>query len=275
MTPTVWDPDQYERFADERRRPFDDLVGGLTPVPAGTIVDLGCGPGPLTIELHRALDAAETVGVDDDPAMLDRATAALGDPQLDPARAGGVRFDRAHLQDWQPARPVDVVFANASLQWVPHHHHLLPRLAGFLADEGQLAFQVPANHDHPSHLVADDLGREWGLSVGGGAANVLAPEIYATILHDLGLADVDVRLQVYGFELDRSADLVEWTKGTLLTGYRAQLEPSDYDDFVAEYRRRLLAEVGAVEHYYYAFKRILAWSHRGCPAPAPPRPRPR
>jgi trans-aconitate 2-methyltransferase len=262
MTSTVWDPDQYERFAAQRRRPFDDLLHGLTPVPGGRVVDLGCGPGPLTIELHGALGAGETVGVDDDQAMFDRATSVLADPQLDPALARGVRFQRGRLQDWEPARPIDVVFANASLQWVPDHAHLIGRLVRLLAPGGQLAFQVPANHDHPSHLVADGLGREWGLAVGGGAANVLAPEIYATVLHDLGLADVDVRLQVYGFELDQSADLVEWTKGTLLTGYRSQLEPGDYDDFVAEYRRRLLAEVGAVEHYYYAFKRILAWSHR-------------
>ncbi len=247
MTPTVWDPDQYLRFAAERRRPFDDLVGGLRAIPGGSAVDLGCGPGPLTLELHAAVGAAQTVGVDDDEAMLDRARSVLADPGLDPTLARGVRFERARLQEWEPAQPLDVVFANASLQWAPDHPRLLARLAGFLAQGGQLAFQVPANHDHPSHLVADDLGRERGLTVGGGAANVAAPEAYATVLHDLGLADVDVRLQVYGFELDQSADLVEWTKGTLLTGYRAQLEPADYDDFVAEYRRRLLAEVGSVD----------------------------
>ena len=262
MTTSAWDPEQYERFAAERRRPFDDLLGGLAPVPGGTAVDLGCGPGPLTIELHRALGATETIGVDDADAMLDRARAVLADPDLDPAVARGVRFEWGHLQEWEPPRPVDVVFANASLQWVPDHPRLLARLASHLTHTGQLAFQVPANHDHPSHTVADRLGREWGLTVTGGAANVLAPETYATVLHDLGLADVEVRLQVYGFELAHSTDLVEWTKGTLLTGYRAQLEPADYDRFVTEYRRRLLAEVGAVTPYYYAFKRILAWSRR-------------
>ena len=165
--------------------------------------------------------------MDDADAMLERARSVLADPGLDPAVTRGVRFEWGHLQDWEPARPVDVVFANASLQWVPDHPRLLARLADQLAAGGQLAFQVPANHDHPSHAVADQLGREWGLTVTGGAANVLAPEAYATVLHDLGLTDVDVRLQVYGFELAHAADLVEWTKGTLLTGYRAQLEPAE------------------------------------------------
>ena len=260
MTASAWDPEQYQRFAAQRRRPFDDLLARVAPIPGGTAVDLGCGPGPLTVDLHRHLRAARTIGIDDSEAMLDRAATMLAG--ADAAEVGGLRFEWGRLQDWTPAAPVDVVFANASLQWAPDHPRLLARLAGSLADGGQLAFQVPANHDHPSHRVADQLGRELGLAVTGGAANVLAPEDYATVLHDLGLDDVDVRLQVYGFELERSADLVEWTKGTLLTGYRAQLDPAAYDDFVEQYRRRLADEVGDQAPYYYPFKRILAWARR-------------
>ena len=257
---SAWDPEQYQRFAAQRRRPFDDLLARLTPIPGGTAVDLGCGPGPLTLDLHRHLAAAHTIGLDDSRAMLDRAEAMLA--EADPADGAGLRFEWGHLQDWSPEAPVDVIFANASLQWAPDHPRLLARLAASLAGRGQLAFQVPANHDHPSHQVADQLGRELGLEVTGGAANVLAPEVYATLLHDRGLDDVDVRLQVYGFELARAADLVEWTKGTLLTGYRAQLEPAAYDDFVERYRRRLADVVGDRAPYYYAFKRILAWARR-------------
>ncbi len=262
MTGSAWDPDQYQRFAAERRRPFDDLVAGLVPIPGGSAVDLGCGPGPLTLDLHRALGAAQTVGVDDSEAMLAEARARLARAEDDPAATRGVRFELAPLQTWAPAQPLDVVFANASLQWVPDHRHLLAHLVDLMAPGGQLAFQVPANHDHPSHTLADGLGREWGLTVGGGAANVLVPEVYAELLHDLGLSGVDVRLQVYGFELDATADLVEWTKGTLLTGYKAQLEADAYEEFVAEYRRRLVAQVGSAAPYYYAFKRILAWARR-------------
>ncbi len=273
MPASTWDPDQYQRFAAERRRPFDDLVGGLDPVPGGRLVDLGCGPGTLTIDLHRALRAAHTVGIDDAEPMLEAARAALAEAKVEAAATTyrnaaevppleGVSFQWGHLQDYVAHPPVDVVFANASLHWAPDHLHLLGHLADQLVAGGQLAFQVPANHDHPSHQVADELGRQRGLAVTGGAANVLAPEVYATALHDLGLVDVAVRLVVYGFELDRADDLVEWTKGTLLTGYRAQLDPAAYDDFVDEYRSRLAAAVGPRAPYYYAFKRILAWARR-------------
>jgi trans-aconitate 2-methyltransferase len=255
---TTWDPDQYLRFAAERRRPFDDLLATLTPVPGGRAVDLGCGTGELTVDLHRYLGAAETVGVDSSSAMLDRARALLA------AEDGpdGLRFELGQLEDWRAEPSVDVVFANASLHWAPDHPALLAHLADQLAPAGQLAFQVPANHDHPSHVVATQLGTERGLDVSGGAATVLAPETYATLLHGLGLTDVDVVLRVYGFELPSAADVVEWTKGTLLTGYKAQLDDAGYADFEREYRDRLADEIGSDGPYYYAFKRILASGRR-------------
>ncbi len=260
MADSPWDPDQYLRFAAERRRPFDDLVATLDPVPGGTAVDLGCGTGELTLELHARLQAAETVGIDDAETMLARARSLV---DADGAAPAGVRFERGRLQDWDPASPVDVVFANASLQWVPDHPRLLARLVSRLARGGQLAFQVPANHDHPSHVVADELGAELGLRTTGGVANVLAPEDYATVLHDLAVVDIDVSLRIYGFELASPADLVEWTKGTLLTGYRSQLDETGYAEFEDVYRRRLADRIAETGPYYYAFKRILARGRRG------------
>jgi trans-aconitate 2-methyltransferase len=251
-----WDPEQYRRFAAERRRPFDDLLRLLAPVPGGRVVDLGCGPGELTIELHRHVDAAETIGVDSSPAMIADARRRLED-----VPTPGVTFELGTIEAWQPRDPFDVVFANASLHWVPDHDALLPRLIGALASDGQLAFQVPATHDHPSHTLARELGDDWGLVTRGGAVTVLAPEHYAEILHRSGLVDIDVRLQVYGFELPSGADVAEWTKGTLLTGYRAQLDEPAYDEFEHEYRERLTASLGAGP-YYYAFKRILAYARR-------------
>jgi trans-aconitate 2-methyltransferase len=257
MSASTWDPDQYLRFAAERRRPFDDLVARIDPVPGGRVVDLGCGPGELTFDLHRQLEAARTVGIDDADPMLERARALVEREQ-----EVGVSFEWGRLQEYDPVERVDVVFANASLQWAPDHPRLLARLSQALVQNGQLAFQVPANHDHPSHRIADELGAEWGLTATGGSANVLAPETYASVLHSLGFVDLDVWLQVYGFELDSPVDVVEWTKGTLLTGYHAQLDEARYDDFVEEYRRRVVAELGEAGPYFYAFKRILAHAHR-------------
>jgi trans-aconitate 2-methyltransferase len=250
----TWDPHRYERFGAERRQPFVDLMGLLDPCPGGRAVDLGCGTGALTVELHRALDAAETVGVDSSAAMLAEAAGRSGD---------GVRFEQGDLADWDDG-PVDVIAANASLQWVGDHPTLLRRLVNRLMPGGQLAFQVPANGDHPSHVLAHAMADSpaWAGRFAGGppdrrSGHVLTPEHYAEVLDSLGMVDLHVRLQVYGHHLDGAAAVVEWVRGTLLTPFEARLEPDDYAQFVDSYRDALVERLGPATPYFYAFKRIL------------------
>jgi trans-aconitate 2-methyltransferase len=82
VTPTPsadWNPAQYERFRDERSAPFYDLLDLVEPRPGMRVVDLGCGTGALTREMHRRLTARETVGIDTSPAMLARSAAIAGE----------------------------------------------------------------------------------------------------------------------------------------------------------------------------------------------------
>jgi trans-aconitate 2-methyltransferase len=254
-----WDPDQYERFKAERSRPFWDLLALVQPVPGGRVVDLGCGTGELTKELHRVLGASETVGIDSSPTMFERANAFAG---------SGLHFELDDIATWEPSA-YDVVFSNAALHWLPDHRRLLARLTEALPMGGQLAVQVPANADHPSHTV--------GMAVAGEApfadvfaddpppdpaTRVLAPEGYAEVLDDLGFGEQHVRLQVYVHHLASSADVVEWAKGTHLTYFRTRLTDKLYDLYVERYRRRLLDVIGEREPYLYTFKRILFWGRR-------------
>jgi trans-aconitate 2-methyltransferase len=255
----VWNPEQYERFARERRQPFDELVGLLAPCPGGRVVDLGCGTGELTVELHRATGAATTLGIDSSAAMLERAPSAEG-----------VRFAVGDIRTFAPDEPVDVIFANAALQWVPDHVPLLANLTTLLAPRGQLAIQMPYNHDHPSHTVSAAVAREepFASAMGGDpppdpvALNVRTPTRYAELLHELGFVDQHVRMQVFAHVLDSTADVVEWTKGTSLTRFERALPDELYDAFVERYRERLVAELGDHQPYLYAFKRILLRARR-------------
>ena len=250
-----WDPRQYNRFADERRQPFDVLLSLLHPVPGGRAVDLGCGPGPLTVDLHRHLGAAETVGVDNSPAMLADAAACAGD---------GVSFEDGDLASWDGAGHTwDVVVAAASLQWVPDHEGVLRRWTSALADGGQLAVQVPANADHVSHQVIHEVLADFGQSIPDPVArNVHKPERYAELLDELGFAEQHVRLQVFGHHLESSEAVVEWVKGTSLMRVRKVVDADTYEAFEAEYRRRLVERLGERSPYFYGFKRILFWGRR-------------
>lgn len=254
-----WEAAQYRRFFRERRQPFDDLLGLCRPVPGGSVVDLGCGSGELTQELHVALGAARTCGVDSSPAMLAQARACFGD-------AEGLRFVEGDIGSWHGA-DLDVVFANASLHWVGGHRELLGRLRRCLAARGQLAFQVPANFSHPSHRLAQVVADEEPFASALGARrpedrgrHVLSPEEYAVVLDDLGAAAQCVRLQVYGHRLESASDVVEWVKGTLLTPYRKVLDEVMWRAFVARYTNLLLQELGDRRPYFYAFPRILCWA---------------
>ena len=246
-----WNPTTYHRFRAERRQPFDDLLALVEPVPDGTVVDLGCGSGELTAELHRHTRAALTIGVDSSPNMLDQAHQHATD---------GLRFVPGDVAEWNAPRPVDVVFANASLQWSPDHPALLRRFRDQLASHGQIAVQIPANFDHPTHTVADRVGQSFGVEPVARFEAILAPDAYAGLLDQLGFAHIHVRLQVYVHRLENTASVIDWVEGTLLTEYRRQLGVAGYEEFLTRYRSELLAELDDVEGtapYTHLFKRIL------------------
>jgi len=254
-----WNPEQYERFRDERRQPFDDLMALCSPVPGGRIVDLGCGTGDLTAELHAALGAATTVGIDLSESMLERAG-------TNHAGIEGLSFEAGDIAKWL-GQDLDLVFANASLQWTDDHLNLLARMRTALTPDGQLAFQVPANYRHPSHQLARQVANEpkFFEALDGEVPEdrgrfVLPPEVYADLLYELGATSQVVRMEVYGHELESTGDVVEWVMGTLLTPYRSRLSPELFDEFVDRYRELLLEELGEREPYFYGFRRILCWA---------------
>jgi trans-aconitate 2-methyltransferase len=257
MGATGWDPAQYERFKAERSRPFFDLLDLIQPRPDMRVVDLGCGTGELTQVLHRRLQASETLGIDTSPEMLARGGALAGE---------GLRFARGDIGTFRGERAYDLVFSNAALHWVPDHPALLSRLTAALAEGGQLAVQVPANHDAATHTVAIDVaGEEPFRSALGGVASsqrVLAPEAYALLLGRLGFSAQHVRLQVYLHTLPTRDAVVEWVKGTLLSEYRERLSPELYARFLGRYQEELLSRLEDVRPYPFTFKRILFWATR-------------
>jgi trans-aconitate 2-methyltransferase len=252
-----WNPTQYARFRDERSQPFFDLLALVEKRPTPRAVDLGCGTGELTAKLHAVLGARETLGIDSSPAMLEKSAAHA---------APALSFALGDIGEIPLEGPYDLIFSNAALHWLPDHPALFARLTRALAPDGQLAVQMPANHDHPSHTVAAEVAGEspFREALGGYARQVsmLAPEAYATLLHALGFARQHVRLQVYGHLLATRGDVVEWVKGTLLTDYQRRLPDDLYPLFLERYRARLLPLLGDRDPCFYPFKRILLWAAR-------------
>lgn len=233
-----WDPEQYLRFADERGRPFQDLlarVGGPDETAPSYVVDLGCGPGNLTRGLTDRWPGADVEGVDSSAEMIEQAQAEHATER--------VTFCLGDVRDWAPQRPVDVLTCNATLQWVPGHVDLLARLVGFVAAGGWFAFQVPGNFGEPSHteLQAVRTSARW--------SDVLAdldlpkpaveePVTYLRLLSELGCR-VDAWETTYLQVLSGEDAVLEWMKGTGLRPVLSALDETAREEFIADYAERL------------------------------------
>ena len=249
-----WDPDRYLVYADERARPFVDLLARVDATAPATVVDLGCGPGTLTALLARRWPGADVLGVDSSPEMVERAQGV-----------DGIRVEAGDVRSWRPAEPVDVLVANATYQWVPGHLELLLALVEHVADGGWFAFQVPGNHGEPSHVLLHELAADPRFApCTEGVARPLAhdPEVYAGVLRNLGLA-VDAWETTYLHLLTGEDPVFTWISGT---GARPTLQalPDDLRaTFVAEYQALLREAYPPWPHgTMLPFRRVFVAAHR-------------
>ena len=244
----MWDVRQYERYHDERSRPFFDLLARVPDGDPDEIVDLGCGTGELTLALSERWPRARVTGIDPSKEML---VAARGR-----SVAGRVEFAEGDAAAWE--RRVDLVFTNATLQWVGDHERLIPRLA---ACAPLLAAQMPSNFDAPSHVLLNETAREgsWAAKLAAGwRPNAVKPVgWYVETLLGLGFS-VDAWETVYEHVLPGDDPVFEWTKGTALRPVLSLLDEGERGAFEAAYRaklRKAYPKSGGVT--VFPFKRIF------------------
>jgi trans-aconitate 2-methyltransferase len=230
----TWDPDRYLTYADERGRPFLDLIARVDADAPRRVVDLGCGPGNLTRLLAGRWPEADVLGLDSSPEMIAR------------AEVPGVRFEVADLRDWaavEGGESVDVLVSNATLQWVPGHLDLLPRLVERVGPGGWFAFQVPGNFDEPSHTIRRDLAGEEPYAAhtqGVAVPDSHDPATYLEVLAGAGCT-VDAWETTYLHVLTGDDPVFTWVSGT---GARPTLEalPAGVrEEFEEKFRARLRA----------------------------------
>ena len=136
-----WNPDLYLKFADERTQPSYDLISRINIANPANIVDIGCGPGNSTKALRERWPQAHILGLDSSKEMI--AKARVSYPQGD--------WVLADAANWKTDVKYDIVFSNATLQWIPNHERLLKTLFDCINTAGVLAVQVPANNSSPLH----------------------------------------------------------------------------------------------------------------------------
>jgi trans-aconitate 2-methyltransferase len=233
-TTSDWNPTLYDRFADERERPSRELLARVPLSEPAEVVDLGCGSGLSTAPLVERFPAARVLGIDTSPAMLEKARKAV--PQA--------TFEIGDIANLRPDTAVDLLFANAALQWLPDHQHLIPRLVSLLAPGGVIAVQMPDNLEEPSHR-----GMRQAAVMGPWEAKLAAAEaarqplLSVDTTYDL-LADcrlVDLWTTTYEHVMDDHDAIIAWFKSTALRPYLDPLDEGEREEFLAAYRERLVA----------------------------------
>lgn len=228
-----WNPELYGRYEAERTRPAYELLARVPLERAGHIVDLGCGPGNSTELLAHRFANARITGIDTSEAMLESARRRL--PQC--------AFAQADIATWRPAVAPDLIYANASLQWVPDHAVLLPRLFGFLAPGGVLAIQMPDNREEPTHQLMRAVAAQgpWTATIGDAAAvrvKIQPLTEYYDMLAPLA-ANIDVWRCIYQHPMASADAIVEWLRGTGLKPFVEPLPPDQQSAFLDAYRQRI------------------------------------
>lgn len=228
----TWQPERYLAFADQRTRPARDLLARVPLANPARVADLGCGPGNSTALLAQRWPEAAIIGVDSSPEMLAE------------ARTSGVRatWIEADIAAWTPDDPLDLIYANAALQWLDHHATLLPRLLGQLHAAGVLAVQMPRNFEAPSHALLRDTARSepWADRLAGvlDRPSVAAPTWYHDLLAPHAAA-LDIWETEYLHVLAGDDPVLSWTRGTALRPVMQALDADQFAAFEAAYAERL------------------------------------
>jgi trans-aconitate 2-methyltransferase len=233
----MWDPKQYLKYADERARPFVDLLAQVRCRTPRRIVDLGCGTGHRTRTLAARWPKAQVVGVDDSPEMIAEAE-RLSLP-------GRLEFVQTDLARWSPDEPVDLIISNAALHWLPDHDALLGRIAAMLDQDGVLAVQMPNRFATPSQVAIEETAADprWAASLAGVGLHresVLPMSRYIARLHELGF-DVNAWETSYYHILRGPDPVLDWLKGSGLRPLLDRLPPEWTHDFLGDLSRRLRA----------------------------------
>lgn len=249
---TDWNPSLYLQYGAERTRPAAELLARIALNDVSSIVDLGCGPGNSTALLHQRWPSARIVGVDNSPAMLEQARVAV--PEC--------RFIEADIQRFRPEHALNLIYANASLQWVPDHYELLPHLVSLLALNGVLAIQMPDNQQEPTHVLMREVAYEQGYPDRSRDA-LPGVHAYYDILSEAG-CEVDIWRTTYYHKMSSHQAIIDWVSATGLRPWLQELNESEQRSYLKRYQELLEQQYPLQENgqILLAFPRLFIVARR-------------
>lgn len=226
----MWNPNQYNKFSNERNRPAYELISRIPNNDFNSIIDLGCGTGSITKILQDQYHPDIITGLDSSDSMIEKAKTDY--PNINWQLGDIAQFTGEY----------DLIFSNAALQWLDNHDILLNKIIS--RTRKVLAIQMPNNFNYPSHVLLRETIYEnekfyKKLASIIRESPVHSKEAYFKILYKQ-VSYLDIWETTYLQQLSGNNAVLEWVRGTALVPIKDKLDSSEYEEFELCYNEKLL-----------------------------------
>jgi ubiquinone/menaquinone biosynthesis C-methylase UbiE len=159
-----------------------------------SVLDVGCGPGTLTVEIARRVDPGHVVGMDANREMI-----LAAEESSPPGERPNLVFYAGDIRESGWDGEFDLVNAARTIQWIPDAGRAVERMARAVAPRGLV---VLLDFDHTRAEWSEPPGAwtrffqaflDWRAA--GGLDNAIGRRL-ARLCEDAGLAEVEVTPQV-------------------------------------------------------------------------------
>lgn len=229
----MWNPDLYLKFKRERTQAVKDLIFRIKKEKPERILDLGCGPGNSTGELRKRWPEAEIIGLDSSEEMLEKARSSY--PDIEWVQADGGE-DLSFLEKF------DIVFSNATIQWIPGHKRLLNNLVELINEDGILAVQVPNTKYMPIRIAINETAEDdkWQKKFHNMKQYIHYEELsfYYDVLYK-DVKEIELWETTYNHVMLDHESIIEWYNSTGMRPYLEKLEQWEKDEFAESVLKKI------------------------------------
>lgn len=221
---TDWNPELYLKYRNERTQPSIDLVSRINLADPATAADIGCGPGNSTLAILNRWPNIRITGIDNSPAMIKK---AKGDYP-------GQQWILADAMELDASVKYDLVFSNATIQWIPDHERLLDKMWNMLNAGGALAVQMPLYQLMPVSAAIEEAARSRWHDETTGVMEIFTfhtPDFYYNVLAAFN-ARIEMWVTSYVHVMQSHEEIAEMIKSTGMKPFLDRLKKkSDRQQF--------------------------------------------
>jgi len=248
-----WNPELYLKFKEERTQPAIDLAGRINIENPEKIMDVGCGPGNSTNVLSSRWPESEIIGIDNSASMIE--SAQINYPRME--------WKVEDVTKMETEEKYDIIFSNATIQWIQDQEKLINDLVKMLKDKGALAVQVPQYRNMPVSQAIErvSLNKKWKeqTSQANNDFTFHSSDYYYDIL-SVKLKSITMWETSYFHIMPSHQNIVEMIKST---GMRTFLDRLDTREEKIEFEKDVLKEITKAYpaqkdgHVLFPFERLF------------------